>query len=184
MRSPAKFLLISFSGILIVGVLLFAGGYLSRPRDFSSPATTIKIIDESGAPVGNVEVGRNWYDSDCDREGSEAVKSDRTGTAQFSKVPANVGLFTGALRKTLTSFGLCGSGSGTWTRIYVRFAGRYEVMPKDKPLHPTGLTYQDPDGVTFYVSFDSNSNTMANLSFPAKTKVIDYVLLSKRLVGK
>ncbi len=180
MRSPVKFFLINFSSILIVGVLLFAGGCLSRPRDFSSPRTTIKIIDASGAPVSDVEVGRNWYDSDCNKDDSETIKTDQNGTAQFSKVPAKVGLFTGALRKTLTSFGPCGSRSGTWTKIYVRFAGHYKVAPKDKPLHPTGLTYQDPDGVTFYVSFDSNSNTMANLSFPTKAKMIDYVLVSKR----
>ena len=179
MRSLSKILLVSSGCIVIAGGLLFAVGVLSKPRDFSSPSTRIQIIDQSGMPISGVEVGRNWYDSDCGKEGSDIVKTDQTGTAQFSKVPANVGLFTGALRKALTSFGRCGSGNGTWTTIYVRYAGRYDVVPKDKSLRPTGQTYQDPDGVTFYVDTDSLSNTLANLSFPIKTKTIDYVLSAK-----
>jgi hypothetical protein len=179
MRSFSRMLLVSSGSVVIAGGLLFAVGVLSKPRDFSSPSTRIQVIDERGAPISGLEVGRSWEDCDCSKEGSEIVKTDQTGTAQFSRVPANVGLFTGALRKALTSLGSCGSGNGTWTTIYVRYAGRYDVVPKDKPLHPTGQTYQDPDGVTFYVSTDSLSNTLANLSFPKKTKVIDYVLSSR-----
>ena len=166
--------------VVLTGGLLLVGGCVSTPRDFSSPPASIRLVDQSGAPMSGIEVGRNWYDSDSNREGSDKIVTDQTGTVQFSKVPANVGLFTGSWRKSYSSLGMCGSGSGTSTTIYVRFAGIYDVVPKDKSLHKTKHgSYQDQDGVWFYTSFDSRSNTMANLSFPAKSKTIDYVLSAK-----
>jgi len=132
--------------------------------------------------MSGLEVGRDWYDSDSNTNGSEEVKTGADGSAHFPKIPAKVGVFTGTLRKTIGSLGPCGSGSGTWTTIYVRFAGNYDVVPKDKPLHKgkySSVADQDQDGVTFYTGFDSGSNTMAHLSFPDKTKTIDYVLSAK-----
>jgi hypothetical protein len=95
--------------------------------------------------MSGIEVGRNWYDSDCNTNGSETIRTGSDGIAQFPKIPARVGVFTGSWRKTYTSLGSCGSGSGTWTTIYVRFAGNYDVVPKDRPPH---------DSVSFYTSFD------------------------------
>ena len=184
MRSPAKLLLVSSSIIVVAGGLLFAGGCLSTPRDYASPLTTIKVVDQNGAPISGVEVERHWYDSDCGTHGDDKLVTDQTGVAQFPKAHANVGLFTGVLRKTIGNLGSCGVGSGTSTTIYVGYVGRYEVVPKDKPLHSAGMTQQDADGVWFDVSTDSLSNTLVNLSFPKETEVIDYILSSKCLGEK
>jgi hypothetical protein len=182
MRIYTKLFLLSPVAVVLAGGLLFVGGCLSTPRDFSSPSTSIRIVDQSGAPMSGLEVGRNWIDSDSNTDGDDTIRTGVDGTAHFPKIPANVGVFTGVLRKTITSLGPCGSGSGTWTTIYVRFSGNYDVAPKDKPLHKgkySSVADQDEDGVTFYTGFDSGSNTMANLSFPKKTKTIDYVLSAK-----
>ena len=178
MRSKAKFAFLISSALILVGCLLFAMGILSRPRDFSSPQVIIRLVDENGSPLSGIEVGRHWYDSDQGMNGSETVASDKMGIAKFPKVPASVGLLTGAWRKAYSSLGMCGSGSGTTTSIYVRYHGLCTVVPKDKPLRRVAQSNQDSDGVWFYTSTDSQSNTMANLSFPEKTKNIDYVLSS------
>ena len=181
MRSKAKFVLLITGVLTLVGCVLFAIGILSTSRDFSSPQTIIRLVDENGFPLSGIEVGRDWYDSDCNKEGHDQAVTDQAGIAEFSRVPARVGLFTGAWKKAYTSLGMCESGSGTWTKIYVRYHGLCKVAPKDKPLHPVGHSNQDPDGVWFYTNTDSLSNTMANLSFPGKTKNIDYVLVSSKI---
>jgi hypothetical protein len=163
---------------VFAGGLLLVGGCLSIPRDFSSPQTVIRLVDQNGSPLGGIEVGRNWYDSDCNKEGSDSKMTDQNGISQFAKVPASVGLFTGSWRKTYLSLGMCGPGSGTCTTAYVRCHGLCKVVPLNKPLHPAGQSYQDSDGVWFHTSTDSQSNTMANLTFPHKTKNIDYTLSS------
>ena len=162
MRRPV-IIVLAIAGVAIIGGLGWAVGVLSNPRDFSSPPATIKVVDANGAPISGIEVVRNWYDSDCGKEGSDPKMTDQAGRVQFSKVPAKVGLFTGSVGKMAALFGSCGAGSGAETTIYVRYSGRYEVIPKGKPLHPTGQTFRDPDGVTFYTDADSRSNTMANL---------------------
>ena len=73
---------------------------------------------------------------------------------------------------------MCGVGSGTHTSVYVRYHGQCKVVPKDKPLIPFGIAFRDPEGVQFNTSTDSQSNTMAWLSFPNETKNIDYTLSS------
>lgn len=167
------------SGVLILVVgLLFAMGILSVPRDFSSPQTVIRLVDGKGAPLSGIKVVRNWYDSDSGKEGSDQVASDQAGIARFSKVPANVGPFTGAWRKACTSLGMCGAGSGTSTTVYVRYLGLCTVAPKSTTLRKVGQSNQGPDCIWFYSFIDSESNTVANLSFPGTTKNIDYVLVS------
>ena len=94
-------------------------------------------------------------------------------------MPASVGIFTGAWRKAYSFLGMCGSGSGTDTKIDVRFRGVYDVVPKGKTLHPVGQSHQDSDGIWFVADSDSNSNTMVSLSFPTNAKIIDYDLLAK-----
>jgi hypothetical protein len=178
MRSRTKFILLSSSTVIFAGGLLLVDGCLSTPRDSSSPETVIRLVDENGSPLGGIEVARNWYDSDRNKEGSDSRITDQNGISQFAKIPASVGLFTGFWRKTYLSLGMCGPGSGTHTTIYVRYHGPCKVVPTSKPLHPAGRSYQDPDGVWFYTSTDSQSNTMANLTFPHKTKNIDYALSS------
>ena len=180
MKSRAKLILLSCAALVFVGGLFLGSGCLSTPRDFSSPQTTIRLVDENGSPVGGIEVGRSWYDSDRNTDGHDTVISDQGGIAQFSKVSARVGLFTGSGRKAASFFGICGSGSRTHTKIYVRYHGLCKVVPKGKTLHPVGQSNQDPDGVWFYTSTDSQTNTMANLTFPQKTTNIDYVLVSSR----
>lgn len=178
MRSKAKSGFLFSGGLILVGWLLFAVGILSVPRDFSSPQAVIRLVDENGSPLVGIEVGRHWYDSDRGMDGSDQVVSDPAGIARFPKVPASVGPFTGAWRKACSGLGMCGVGSGTYTTIYVRYQGLCSVVPKDKPLRKIGQSNQDPDGVWFYSSTDSQSNTMANLSFPHKMKNIDYALSS------
>jgi hypothetical protein len=151
MRSKAKIVFSIVGPLILVLFLLFAIGVLSTPRDFSSPQVVIRLLDENGTPLGGIEVGRNWYDSDIGKDGSDQVMTDRAGIARFPKIPASVGLFTGAWRKAYMSLGMCGAGSGTSTSIYVRYHG---------------------------LCTDSQSNTMANLSFPRQTKNIDYALSS------
>jgi hypothetical protein len=166
------------AGLFVLGgtMLLLFGGILSTPRDFSSPGTTIRLVDEKGYPMSGIEVGRAWYDGDLNVDGHDVGLTDKTGVCLFSKVPANVGLFTGTLRKTGSFFVPCGSGSGTYTTIYVRYHGIYKVVPKGKTLHSVGMSNQDPDGVWFDASTDALSNTLANLTFPMKAKTIDYIL--------
>jgi hypothetical protein len=180
MRLITKIGLLSSGTIILAGVLLFAGGGLSTPRDFASPSATVRIIDQSDAPISGLEVSRNWYDSDVGNEGSDRATADQSGSYIFPKIPASVGSFTGAWRKTYSLLGMCGAGSGTYSMITIRFHGRYEVLPRDKPLHPVGQSHQDPDGVWFISSLDSNSNTLVSLTFPSKSKSIDYVLSAKR----
>jgi hypothetical protein len=175
-KAHVKIILAGSVCLLAMGGFFFATGVFSRPRDFSSPSVRIRIVDQGGAPMSGVEVGRNWYDSDLGRDGSEVVRTDSSGAAEFARVPARVGLFTGGFRKALTSLGPCGPGSGTLTTVYVRCAGRSEVAPKNRLLHQTGQTFQDSEGITFNVSTDSLSNTMAFLSFPRQTTAVDYVL--------
>jgi hypothetical protein len=179
MRISAKLILSGSSIVVLAGVLLFAGGCLSTPRDFASPPATIRVVDQSGVSISGLEVGRDWYDSDSGKDGHDDAVTDQTGSYQFSKIPASVGLFTGTWRKMYTSLGMCGSGSGTHTTIYVRYHGLYDVVPKGKTLHPAGMTYQDQDGVWFDVGVDSLSNTLVDLKFPDRTKTIDYELSSK-----
>jgi hypothetical protein len=128
MRTSTKFILLGPVAVVLFGGLLFVGGCLSTPRDFSSPPTSIRVVDQSGVPMSGIEVGRSWYDSDCNTDGSETIRTGSDGTAQFPKIPAKVGVFTGVWRKAYTSLGLCGSGSGTRTEIYVRFAGNNDVV--------------------------------------------------------
>ena len=174
-----------FSVVVIGGGLLLTGGCLSSPRDYSSPPITIIIVGENGAPLSNVEVSRHWYDSDCLTKGSETNITDITGTAKFQKIPANVGLFTGAWRKAHDNLAPRGSSSGTSTYVLIRFAGIYDVVPKDRPLHkmkygdPSYAHYEDQDGVLFHTSTDNRSNTVTVLTFPDKSKTIDYVLSAK-----
>jgi hypothetical protein len=181
MSARAKLILWSSTTLVLVGGLLLFGGCLSTPRDFSSPQATIRLVDESGSPVKGIEVGRSWYDSDRSTDGHDTAVSDQGGIAQFSKVSASVGLFTGTGRKVGSFFAICGSGSGTSTEIYVRYHGLCKVAPKGKTFHPVGQSNQDPDGVWFYTSTDSQGNTMANLTFPQKITNIDYVLMSSKL---
>ena len=119
MRLTIKYILLGF-GFLAVGGLLVLGGVLSIPRDYSTPSATIKIFDQTGASIDGVEVSRDWYDSDCGTEGCDRAVADQPGHFQFSKVPASVGIFTGAWRKAYSFLGMCGSGSGTDTKIDVR----------------------------------------------------------------
>ena len=181
MRAYTKFILLSPVAVVLAGGLLFVGGCLSTPRDFSSPPASIRVIDQSGAPMSGLEVGRHWYDSDSGTDGSDEAVTDQTGSFHFAKVPATVGLFTGAWRKTYSHLGMCGVGSGTYTEIYVRYHGLYDVVPKGKVLHPVGQygAQQDSDGIWFAASPDSGSNTFVELTFPSKTKSIDYELSSK-----
>src|SRR6476661_1265948 len=151
MRLPAKITVLSFAGLVLFTGLFLLGGCLSTPRDFSSPHTVIRVFEQSGAPIASVEVSRNWYDSDCGTEGSDKLVTDRTGAAEFAKVPADVGPFTGAWRKTYSHLGMCASGSGTRTTIYVRYHGRYDVTPQSGGLHRVGQSQQDSSGVWFVV---------------------------------
>jgi hypothetical protein len=108
--------------------------------------------------------------------------TDLTGTAKFPKIPANVDLFTGALRKAHDNLAPRGSASGTSTSIRIRFVGIYDVVPRNSPLHKIQYAhdlYEDKDGVIFYTSFDSRSNTMTEITFPEKSKLIDYVVSAK-----
>jgi len=181
MRTYTKFILLSPVAVVLASGLLLVGGCLSTPRDFSSPPTSIRVIDQSGAPMSGLEIGRDWYDSDSGTDGSDEAVTDQTGSFHFAKVPAKVGLFTGAWRKTYSHLGMCGEGSGTDTKIYVRFHGRYDVLPQGKPLHAVGEhgARQDSDGVWFLSDLDSGSNTLVSLTFPSKAKSIDYVLSAK-----
>jgi|GEM_PF-2620748 len=181
MRMITKSVMIRFGAILLAGAPLFAGGCFSKPRDFSSPSATIRIVDPSENPINGLEVGRRWYDSDVGKDGRDSAGIDASGTYTFPKVPAKVGLFTGAWRKTYGNLGMCGAGSGTTTTIDVRFSGRYDVLPRDRPLHPAGNSYQDTNGVWFVSTLDSNSNTLVSLTFPSEIKSIEYVLSAKRL---
>jgi hypothetical protein len=178
MHSNARFALLISGVLFLVAGFAWFRGVLSTPRHFSSPQTIIRLVDENGSPVSGIEVGRNWYDGDCNKEGGDKVLSDQAGISAFPRVPANVGLFTGTWRKACGKLGMCGSGSGTYTTVYVRYRGLCEVAPKDKPLHPVGQSNQDPDGVWFNTSVDSQSNTMASLTFPQKPGNIEYVLSS------
>jgi hypothetical protein len=178
MRSKAKCMLLISSAVLLGGALLYVTGDLSTPRDFSSPQTTIRLVDENGAPLSGIEVERSWYDADLKAEGRDMALTDNSGSCRFSTVPANVGLLTGAWRKAYSSLGMCGSGSGTQTTVYVRYHGLAKVAPKGKPLHPVGGSNQDPDGVWFDASTDSQSNTLVTLTFPMKAKSIEYALSS------
>jgi hypothetical protein len=179
MRSKAKIVFLIVGSLILFFYVLFAIGVLSTPRDFSSPQAVIRLLDENGTPLAGIEVGRNWYDSDIGKDGNDQVMTDRAGIARFPKVPASVGLFTGAWRKAYMSLGMCGGSSGASTTIYVRYHGLCTVVPKDKPLRKKGQSsYQDADGIWFYASTDNHSNTMAHLDFPDQTKNIDYVLSS------
>jgi len=180
MHSSTKLIFLSSGLLVLAGGLLLIGGCLSTPRDYSAPVAVIRVANQNGEPMEGVEVSRRWYDSDCGNEGRERVYTDQSGTSQFSKVSANVGLFTGAWRKTYSHLGMCASGSGTQTTIFVRYRGRFDVEPQGKTLHPIGESQQDQDGVWFLVSIDSQSNTLVELSFPAKTKSINYAISSKR----
>jgi hypothetical protein len=170
MRPKTSFVLLISAVFVLAGVFLIFGGILSTPRDFSSPQTIIRLVNENGAPLSGIEVGRAWHDSDCKADGHETMLTDKTGVCVFAKVPATVGLFTGALRKMCGVVMACGPGGGTYTTIYVRYHGRCKVVPKGKSLHPVGQSNQDPDGVWFLTSTDSLSNTMVNLTFPEKAK--------------
>ena len=176
LRSQRKYIVIS-ALLVFVGFLHFSG-ILSTPRDFSSPRTIIRLVDENGNPISGVEVGRGWHDSDRNADGHDVIFTDSTGASEFSKVPANVGLFTGTLRKVGGFVASCGTDSGTTTTIYVRYYGQHKAVPKGKSLHPVGQVYRDSDGVWFHTSTDSQSNTMANLTFPKGVERIDYVLSS------
>ncbi len=179
MRLAAKSILVS-SGVLVrAGGFLIFGGVLSTPRDFSSPSASVEIIDQVGAPIDGVEASRNWYDSDCGTEGSDRATADQPGQFHFSKVPASVSLFTGAWHKTYSTLGMCGSGSGTYTKINIRFQGIYDVVPKGKTLRAVGQSHQDSDGVWFVADLDGNSNTIVQLTFPTDANVIDYELSAK-----
>jgi hypothetical protein len=178
MRSSAKFLLLGSGSVVLAGGLLFVGGCLSTPRDFASPQTSIRIIDRSGSPFTGIEVTRSWYDSDTGKEGRDDAMTDQTGASRFSKIPASVGWFTGAWRRAYSRFGMCSSGNGTQTRVSIRYPGRYDVLPQGKPLHSVGQSFQDPDGVWFVASADRQSNTVVELTFPSKSRTIDYVLSS------
>jgi hypothetical protein len=166
--------------VLAFGGLLYFGGCLSKPRDYSSPSVVIRLVDGSGSPVVGVEVGRSWYDSDRNAEGHDKAFSDTDGLAKFAKISASIGVFTSAGRKVTGFFASCGPGSGTSTDIYVRYHGLFKVTPRDMPLHPVGQSNQDPDGVWFYTSRDSNGNTLANLTFPQKMMNVDYALVSTK----
>ena len=169
-------------GSVIVGLaaILFFGGVLSTPRDFSSPQTTIRILDATSSPLSGIEVGRNWYDSDCGTEGSDRVVTDKAGISLFPKVPASVGVLTGAGRKLLGTFGMCGAGSGTYTTVYVRYPGVWKVEAQSKPLQSVAPSEPSP---VFDIATDSQSNTLANLTFPRTATNIDYVLTSRPTSG-
>jgi hypothetical protein len=179
MRSPQKYILFSSLAIVCLGFVLWWIGILSTPRDFSSPATTIRLVDQNGAPVRGVEVNRQWYDSDCSRHGGETQTTGQTGVVYFPKIPAKVGLLTGVPRKLLGMLMICGGGNGTSTTVFVRYHDRWDVTPRGKQLHPEGNSQRDSDGVWFYGGLDSQSNSTAHLTFPSNAKVVDYTLSSK-----
>jgi len=179
MRLKATFVSFLSVALVFVGWFFYHAGVFSTPRDYSSPQITIRLFDDDGSHLGGIEVERTWYDSDCGKEGSDTANTDHMGVATFPKVPAKVGLFTGAWRKAYSILGMCGAGSGTHTTVYVRYHGLCKVTPKGKLLHPVGQSYRDPEGVWFYTSTDGQSNTLANLMFTEKAKSIDYALTSR-----
>ena len=128
----------------------------------------------------DLEVGRSWHDSDLGKSGSDSAEADRNGAYHFARIPADVGLFTGAGLKAIGLFGICGLGSGTSTEVSVRFRGRYEVSPQQRSRPPAGLSHQDPDGVQLSPALDGNSNTLVSLTFPSKSRSIDCVLSARR----
>ena len=132
--------------------------------------------------MSGISVIRNWYDSDTRKEGREERLTDQTGTTHFSKIPANVGVVEHFLWKIVSFIGSCSRGSGTQTRILISYSGLYDVVPRGKELHRMEKVSRDSDGVWFGVGTDSQSNTWVQLTFPARTKTIDYVLLSRRRV--
>ena len=181
MRTYTKFILLSPVAVVLAGGLLLVGGCLSTPRDFSSPHTGIQVVDQNGAPMSGLEVSRDWYDSDVGKNGDDNAVFDQNGTYKFPKIPAKVGLFTGAWEKTYSHLGMCAEGSGTYTEVFIRFHDRYDVLPQGKPLHAVGQdgALQDSDGVWFSAHLDSGSNTLVELTFPSKTQSINYVLSAK-----
>jgi len=181
LSARGKLILWSSTALVLVGGLLLVGACLSTPRDFSSPRSTIRLVDEGGSPLTGIEVGRAWYDSDSRTDGHDKTASDLDGIARFSKVPASVGIFTGTGRRVGSFFAICGSGSGTRTEIYIRYHGVCRVVPKGRTLHPVDQSNQDSDGVWFYTSADAQGNTMANLTFPQRITNIDYVLVSSKI---
>src|SRR5882724_834906 len=82
MRLKAKSLFLIAGVVILVGWLLFAIGIFSTPRDFSSPQTVIRLVDVKGSPLVGIEVGRDWYDSDRGKDGSDRVVSDQAGIAK------------------------------------------------------------------------------------------------------
>jgi hypothetical protein len=181
MPSPIKFALLSFGMICIAGGFLLVGGCLSTPRDFSSPSTAIRIVDQSGSPVSGIEVIRDWNDSDCLTKGSDTNITDAAGTVRFPKISAQVGLFTGAYRKAHDNLAPRGSASGTTTTIGIRLVGIYDVKPKDGTLRKVEVAhdlYEDKDGVIFHTP-DRQSNAMTYITFPDNSRLINYEVSAK-----
>jgi len=166
---------------MFAGGLLLTGGCLSSPRDFSSPSTTIRIVDQSGSPISGIEVIRDWYDSDCLTKGSDTNLTDTAGTVRFPKIPAQVGLFTGAWRKAHDNLEPRGSASGTTTTIGISLVGIDGVVPKNGALHKMEHSpdlYEAGDGVVFYTP-DRQTNAMTYITFPDKSKLISYDVSAK-----
>lgn len=168
------------SFLALVPILWCATALFWTVRDFSSPAITLRLVDEKGSPQSGLKVQRRWYDSDLHKEGSDDVVSDEAGVARFAKVWAHVGPFTGSFRRVIRFFASCGVGSGTSTSIGVSYHGLCTVVPKGKLLHPVGLVQQDPQGVYFAASSDSESNTYVSLTLSPKAANFEYVLVSSK----
>jgi len=165
--------------LLAVGVVV--AGCLSSPRDFASPACTIRIVDEHGSSLSRVSVARHWDDRDSNKRDSDFAETDDSGVARFPAVPARVGLLTGAATKTVGNLSSCAWGSGTRTSISVHYAGRYILLSGERRYHQVAPTvFSDSESVTVRLFTDDKTNTLVFLEFPKGKRNINYTLVSRR----
>ena len=172
MRLHAKSFALATAGLLLVGCL-------SAPRDFASPTCTIKTIDDHGAPLPGLSVTRHWDDRDANKTDTEFAQTDATGVARFPRVSAQVGLFTGAAKKTVGNVGPCAWGSGTSTSISVSYRGRVSLLPGTKQYRQVmPSVFADSEGVVVRLYTQDKTNTLVSLDFPKGQKEINYTLIS------
>ena len=136
--------------LILIALVLAAVVVPMWPYHFTaSPASTLRVIDESGRAVTNITVKRSWHTSEGQKDDEEET-TDADGRVRFDREMASVPLIQRIVRP-LGAFvpSPCGPGSEFYahTEFRVLWPDGYTLKFDDKQWRRVYEVYRNREGV-------------------------------------